>query len=680
MTFRLRRLGALAAIALLTWAPAALAEPTASDTPPAPPPPVGSTTLALADLGSSNTIWFDARRDITSSSISFTVPQGLATATLNATLEVPVNLRFGALTVTQGERTISRMKLPGEDQAAMVIPLPGVQVFDNWASVTLTVSAVPFEDYYCWDPQAPIRLVNSSITFTGNEVVPTTVAEFLPPTLRGLTIAVPAKPSQSESQAAIQLAAAMTTRYGWQNTAITVVALPPGGTPTLPAPAPGSRQIIVRESQDEGALGLSLQPNPGALPALLISGPGEELTNQTRLLTDASLPYALSPKAIAGPLTTEQAPAGDSATLKELNQTGLTAESLRPEVNIKVDQSLFGQTLEAMRVHLIGSYTPLAGNFNGEVTAAVDGEIIDRWPVNAEGTIDRWVDIPNTLVDRITTLKVRLHTTGDPGHCNDYLNIVLRIDDSTVVEAKRASPPVPPGFRSLPQALMPRIQVGIGDEALGDTIRAAQIIVGLQRNSAAPLVTTVTTLEQAIASRDPAVLISAGGWTDDTFALPFSADQGRITIQAFNEADEPVSMTLEPAINFGSLQTLFDGQRSILIATSNGSPAQLDELLRWLSAKSGRWSDLDGRAVISVPGNEPVTVPNRRTDLPTPSDASGTRQPGQGWAWWTAGVIAAVALVGAVWILARTRKPRSRGSEDRQEADGQQKSEPEEGK
>ena len=71
-------------------------------------------------------------------------------------------------------------------------------------------------------------------------------------------------------------------------------------------------------------MGLSLQPNPGALPALLISGPGEELTNQTRLLTDASLPYALSPKAIAGPLTTEQAPAGDSATLKELNQPGLT--------------------------------------------------------------------------------------------------------------------------------------------------------------------------------------------------------------------------------------------------------------------------------------------------------------------------------------------------------------------
>lgn len=647
----LRRLGALAGIVLMfAWAPCAAAEPTDGDTPPAPPPPAGSTTLALEDLGSSNTIWFDARRDITTSSISFTVPRGMATATLNATLEIPVNLSFGALTVTQGERTISRMKLPAEDQAALVIPLPGVEVFDNWASVTLTVTAVPFEDYYCWDPQAPIRLVNSSITFSGNEVAPTTVAEFLPPTLRGLTITVPAKPSQSESQAAIQLAAAMATRYGWQKTAINVVPLLPEGATTLPPPSLGERQIIVRESQDEGALGLSLQPNPGALPALLISGPGEELTNQTRLLTDASLPYALSSKAVAGPLTTEQKPAGASATLEELKQTRLTAESLRPEVNIKVDQSLFGQTLDGMRIHLIGSYTPLTENFNGEMTAAVGEEIIDRWPVNAEGVIDRWVDIPNTLVDRITTLKVRLQTDGDPGRCNDYLNMALRIDGSTMVEAKRASPPVPPGFRSLPQALMPRVQIGIGDDLLGDTIRAAQIIVGLQRNSAVPLLTTVTTLRQAIESRDPAVLISAGGWTDETFALPFSADQGRVTIQAFNEAGEPVSMTLEPAINFGSLQTLFDGQRSILIATSNGSPAQLDELLRWLSAKPGRWSDLDGRAIISVPGNEPVVVPNRRADLPTQSDA-GTRQSGQGWAWWTAGGVAVVALVGALWIL-----------------------------
>lgn len=646
MRFSLRRFAALAGVAaILLMAPAATAQPDDDDTPPAP---ADSTTLALSDLGSDDIIYFDTRRDVSSSTFSFVVPRGLTPTSLNATIEIPVSLRYGNMTVSQGVRTIARLPLPPEDRPQMVIPLNGVEVFGDWASVTLRVTALPLENY-CWEPEAPIRLVGSSITFSGAEAVPTTVAGFLPPTLRKLTIALPPKPSQAESEAAVQLAAAMATRYGWQKTDIVVVALPEGAT-TLPAPAPPrERQIIVKEGPDKG---VSLQPGDG-LPALLITGPGDELTNQTRLLTDDSLPFALSTKAVAGELKTERKPVRGTTTLAKLNQKGLTAESLRPEVTIRLDQSLFAQPLDGIRVHLLGSYTPLSKDFNGEVTVAAGDTIIDRWPVNAEGTIDRWVDIPDQLVQRSTPLKVRIQTTGDPGYCNDYLNIALRIDEDTEIQATRASPPVPPGFRSLPQSLMPRVQIGLGDDIFGDTVRAAQIIVGLQRNSGLPLVVNVTSLQEAIASREPAILIAANDWTDQTLTLPFNADLGNITIDAFTEGGDPVTLTLEPAITFGSLQTWFDGQRSILVATSNGSAAQLDELLRWLSEKQTRWTDLDGRAIISVPGSDPVTVPNRRSDLPEPSEGS-SGEGGADWVWWGAGVIATVALLGALWILRKT--------------------------
>lgn len=637
-------------------APTPDAAPTAS---PAPPAPADATTLPLAELGASNTIWFDARQDITSSTFSFVVPKGLTPTSLNATIELPVNLRFGNMTVTQDGRTISRLPLPADDQAAMVIPLTGLQIYDNWASVTLTVTALPRDDFYCWDPKAPIRLVNSSVTFTGREVVPTTVAEFLPPTLRKVTIAMPTNPSLAESEAAIQLAAAMTTRYNWVNTDVVVVGLPDGAT-ALPEPAPPrERQIIVKEGPDPG---VALQPGPG-IPALLITGPGAELTNQTRLLTDPSLAFALSPKAVAGPLATEQKPVRNATTLDKLKLSKLSAESLRPEVDIRLDQSMFAQPLDSIRVHLIGSYTPLAGNFNGDVTVAIGDEVIDRWPTADDGTIDRWVDIPDKMVQRVTVLKVKVHTTGDPGHCNDYLNLVLRIDGSTEIQGDRASPPVPPGLRSLPQALMPRIQVGLGPNTFGDTVRAAQIIVGLQRNSAIPLVTAVTTLDQAIGSGEPAILIAADGWTDNRLTLPFTADLGNITLQAFAESGDPVTLNLDPGIKYGSLQTVFDGQRSVLVATSNDASAQLDELLRWLAQKPDRWSALDGRAVISVPGTDPVTVPNRRTDLPTQQDTASARKSGTGWIWWAAGAIAAVSLLGAVLILRRTATPKKQAPE-----------------
>ncbi len=390
------------------------------------------------------------------------------------------------------------------------------------------------------------------------------------------------------------------------------------------------------------------------MPALLISGPGNELTNQTRLLTDDSLQYALAPKAVADSLMTDQKLLGDSTTLEEMNKGGLSSEALWPQVGIDIDQSRFGHPLHGIRVHLVGSYTALPNNFGGQVTASVNGEVLDHWAVDPNGAIDRSVSIPDRLIKRSTTLEVSVRTTGDPGHCGDYLPIILRIDSSTQVQVDYAKPPVPLGFQSLPQALMPRIQIGIGADAFADTVRAATIMAGLQGASGVPLVTTVVPLKEAIASHDPAVLISSDGWTDKTLGLPFSADQGLITVKGVDTKGKSVTLTLDPAVRYGSLQTLFDGQRTILVATSNGSPAQLDELLRWLSDQGGRLSGLNGRAVISVPGSEPVAVPVPTADI---QQAEGLNvQHGGGIGWWIAGGVGAVATLIALTILWRARR------------------------
>jgi hypothetical protein len=307
----------------------------------------------------------------------------------------------------------------------------------------------------------------------------------------------------------------------------------------------------------------------------------------------------------------------------------------------------------------VGSYTPLTADFNGEFTAQIGDEVLDRWPADAQGTIDRWVDIPNHSLGRITQLTISEHTTGDPGHCNDYLNMMMRIDPSTEIVAKRASPPIPPGFQSLPQSLMPTVEVGIQPGSATDTVRAARVIAGLQRGSTVPLITEVGSVQDAIASGKSAVLVSPNGWTDQSLTLPFNSDLGQITIEGLDPGGNLAKLTLDPPVKFGSLQTLYDGQRSLLVATSNGAPAQLDELLRWLDAEPNRWSDLDGRAIISAPFNAPVTVPNRRGDLP--DDKQGVDDSGllpSGWPWMVASAIAAAALVGAALILIRSRKPR----------------------
>ena len=47
--------------------------------------------------------------------------------------------------------------------------------------------------------------------------------------------------------------------------------------------------------------------------------------------------------------------------------------------------------------------------------------------------IDRWVDIPDGLIDRYTNLMVGVDTAGDTGACNDYRPINLVIGGNTVV-------------------------------------------------------------------------------------------------------------------------------------------------------------------------------------------------------------------------------------------------------
>ncbi|MEM6105874.1 hypothetical protein AAHS21_06315 [Mycobacterium sp. 050272] len=641
-----RRLLALAGvIAMLIL----VAPPAAADPPSVGGAVIDAPTLPLSNLGAQSTIEFYPHRELSVTGLTFSVPAGLTPVSLNATLEIPVNLRFGNLTITQDDRTISRMELPTKDQTPMVIPLAGTKVTGNSVSLTLTATLLPLENY-CWDPLTPIRLVNGSITFTGGEVAPKTIADFLPPVVRKLTIFVPPKPTQQESDAAVQLAAALEDRYGGQNPQVSVEALYDRGSTLVDPSLPLERQIIIKEGPDKG---LALQGSTG-VPSLVISGAGDELTNQTRLLTDPSLTFAQGPTAVAGPLPNKQKLAGDTTTLEKMNQTGLSAEDLWPDVSISLDQTRWGHSLEHVRVHVLGSHTPLPSNFGGEVIASVGGQTVNRWPAEANGTIDHWVDIPDRLLTRATSLSIKVHTTGDAGHCGEYLPITLKIDPKTEIQTSRADPPMPKGFPSIPQSLMtPRVQVGITDDAFNDTVRAVQIVVGLQQLSVVPLTTKVTSLKQAIDSHDPAVLISAGAWPVQTIPLPFNAENGNITVEGLDSGGESVSLTLDPSIHFGSLQTTYDGHRSILIATSNAAPQQLDELLRWLAAEPGRWFGLDGREIIDVPGKEPITIANPPSDIAVQQPK---HEDNYTWLWWIGGAwVLAVAIGGGVLVYRARR-------------------------
>ena len=69
--------------------------------------------------------------------LTFPVPQGLTPASLNAVVELPANVRAGNISVTQDNRTVSRVELPATDRTPITIPLTGAEVDGNAVTVLL---------------------------------------------------------------------------------------------------------------------------------------------------------------------------------------------------------------------------------------------------------------------------------------------------------------------------------------------------------------------------------------------------------------------------------------------------------------------------------------------------------------------------------------------------------------
>jgi hypothetical protein len=596
----------------------------------------GETGIALYGLQSTQTV-------------TFPVPPGLTPTALNAVVELPPGVNAGSISVTQDSRTVSRIDLPAINQTPVTIPLIGAEVVGNAVTMLIRGQLVPPAGYCLQDTAMPLRLDNATIAFAGREIAPRTVADFLPPILSKLTIYLPAAPSRTESEAALGLTAAVVARYGKQQLDVDLAALPVEPVEPTPA-APLERHIVVREGPGGG---VSLDSGVD-VPTLYITGSGNELTNQVRMMTADLSRLAIASKAVAGPLKTSPQLPRDTTTIRDLGQNGVNATALKPQVSVALDQTRLGRPVRDVRVQLKGSYTPLPANVGGQVTASVGGQTVDRWPTDSSGTIDRWVGVPDEVLQRYTNLNVAVDITGDTGPCGRFQPVTLTIDGATTVQSSAANPTSSARFQALPQALMPRTQVGIGQDTFADTVRAATVVEGLQRLSALPLDAEVVPLQDALASTSPALLIAADGWTNDRIVLPV-ATGANSTLDVARLADdgEATTLQLDPGQQLGSLQTVVDGGRTLLIATSNGAAGQLDSLLDWLDQDRARWSGLSGTAVVAAPDRQPVAVDS--TAPPTVS-AEPAKRESPPWVWWAAGAAAVVVAGAAVFLMMRRRR------------------------
>jgi hypothetical protein len=618
----------------------------------AEPATAAEITLGLAQLGGSDTLEFAVGADPSSSTVSFQFPSGMAPQSFAAAVDLPLPLSFSMLTVSQGSRILARGPLPAGEGGAFDIPIAGARAFGGWGTLTFTLLAVPDEEV-C---SAAVRLGSAAVRFRGADPTPQTVADFLPEVLTRASVELPPQPSPAEADAAVQLAAVIARRYRAQSPQIVTTTGGPGPARPVPAGGPLERRIVVREAP---APGLSVWVDDRGA-ALLISGPPGQLTNQARLLAEDLLPFAQSPRVDVVSAPPDQAFAPPSATLAQLE---ITTPGRGPRRTFTIDQTRFGHSLSDVALHLLGSHTPLARDVGGEVVVEADGIVIDRWPAEPGGEVDRRIAIPRSQIRRSIEIRVSVATSErtDRG-CHGGARSDLRISPSTTISTARTGEPAAQGFQSLPQALMPVVTFGLASNSPGQVAQAVRIAAGLQRSSGVLLVTSVTSVRQAVDGGGPAVLIAPDGLAEGSVGLPFRAGDSQVAVSARDPRGEPQTLTLDPGTGFGSLQTVFDGRRTLLVATSNRAPARLGELLDWLDAERARWPSLEGRAVITVPGSDPVTLPNPDVPADAEPGRDAASPGGSGWIPWAAGSVVLLATAGAVGSLLAIRRSRSRAA------------------
>ncbi|BAF53164.1 hypothetical protein cgR_0201 [Corynebacterium glutamicum R] len=581
------------------------------------PPVLGATinpSLPLSALSSSDDIAVpNFAKELP---LAFDVPAGTVPQSLSGTLQIPAEFSGGVVEFYDGDRLFHTLRLEVSDSRAHIeVPLQSVPVEDGRATFWLRAMLDPVNNQWCYEEQE-VRFLDGNVTFEGATINPAVVADYFPSVLRALTIYVPENPSEAVQEATLEVATSLDSVYRRSGLDVNVETLPTGTDAPPARPQDFERQIVLVDEATESNTQKTELVNPGQDNAFLrLNGNADELYDQARLLTDATLPLAVDTEVTASGFGDVPNLSTDVATLQELGITQLTSESVaRTSVTLGIERSRLRTYLQSMDLHITGTYTPLPPQNAGQITFSIGDTVLDSLTTDDTGIIDREFNVPGDLVNRYTAIVVEFTSTGDV-NCGVTQPVGLNIDSDSLVTSQHSDVPVLNGFRSLPQSFQPRVDVAFADPSVQELSRAVSVVLGIQSMSSQRIRPHLVNWDEAVASERPTIFIDAAGAKTDEVPS-YLAQQGQtleITSKNDQNADgEQLTRSLQTnaALVVGSIQAVWDAdkKRTVIVASSQDNPADLDALISWMGEDRERWSDLNGDLIVKVRDREPVQL------------------------------------------------------------------------
>ncbi|MFT4087513.1 MAG: hypothetical protein QM658_10230 [Gordonia sp. (in: high G+C Gram-positive bacteria)] len=597
--------------------------------------------VGLNYFGASSTLTLPGQS--TSQSLTVAVPDGTTPTALTGIVALPSYVTSGTIDVWQQDRLLSRTAVPTAPNAPITLGLGGVAVDRQKRAVDLTLRTQFRVDGYCtYNPDESFRITGAQARYSGQPTAPTAVADFLPPILTALTVYIPSDVRPDEGAAAVRLAAAAVAHYGTAPLRVQARALPRSALTPPRDDDPLHRQIVIADDLPDG-----YRLTDGGR-YLTVGGP--DLAGRAGFLTSDLAELAAGSAAVPGPDVPAPQLPRDVSTLAGLGvgDQQVTAGGW-PSLTIGIDQTRLGRPSKDVRIQLRGTYTPPPAGVGGQVVVTAGDTVVASWAADAQGTFDRWVDVPNNVLARFTTLRVTVQRGDLRAGCGDGYLSTLSLSSNGEVQSSAADPPAPPGFGSVPQSLMPRTQLAWTRGDAADVSRAVSLAAGMQRLSSVPLGLDVVG-KSSLDPNLPAILIAADGTGLSGLTLPVSAKpRGAVEVTGL---DKQPAVTNIPNVAFGSLQVVRRDGQTVLVATSTAAPDLLDDALAWLDDDPDRWSSLTGTALLQARGRTPVLFTSPAATPPETDDGlSAGAKVGV-----VLGILVVVAAAGAAALLTQRRR------------------------
>ena len=616
-----------------------------------PAPVSAQTTVDGTALGVADVLEF---RDRTAEiGVPIPVPEGLTPRTLITTVQLPVDLATGHLEAWSGDLLLSRTELDGAEEFVRVtIPVDRAEVRNGVMDLTLrTVLRSEGEACPDWTLRA-LSLRDTEVEFDGVPEPPRVLADFIPPVLERLEIYLPEEPTAAESEAAAQLATTAATEFGKRGLEVAVL---PAAAPRPATASPFTRRAEIREDGET-----LIELTGDAVPTVVIRGDAATLARETRSVSSDLWSLAVQGSAtLESPLPVPRALVTE-ATLDELGiGTRLSRAVGTVVARFGLDQTSLATATGDVTLDLIGSYSPPPGDRSGLIVVTAGATVLDSWAADQSGVLERTVTVPASAQGRYTEINVALQTAGAGAACGELQPLTMVVDGSSRVRISEPSSPAPAGFASLPQALMPIVQVATGSGSLEDTARAVTILAELQALSVTPLMPEWVSPAELLGGDLPGVFVTSDPAPPE-LPLPLTLTSGR-TLEVVGATEgEPATLRFYEDVDFASMQVVEDSGRALLVASTTSGSGELDRTLEWLSAEPGRWSDLAGNVLFTAPGREPIELSTVEAVKPETSEDDSGGSVRQALLIGLAVTAVGAVIAGVVWAVTRRRRSSTR--------------------